>query len=913
MLEFLEMTTPMAAAYNPKAVEEGWYSWWEEQGFFKPEVILAKNPNASTYTIPIPPPNITGSLHLGHAMGLSIQDSLIRWKRMKGHAALFLPGCDHAGISCQVVVEKSLWKNKKLTRHDIGRAEFIKHVWQWKELYGNRIYTQFRKIGASLDWSRATFTLDPIYDEAVKNSFIALFEDGVIYRDNRLVHWSAKLQTTVSDLEVDSMEINGKTLLKVHDHDDKKLYTFGQMYDVAYKILSPEGQPVLDADGSGLEIVISTTRPETIPGDVAVAVHPKDPRYAKYHGFSLSHPLTGAAIPLVCDEIADMDFGTGAVKITPAHDANDFQVGLRHNLPFISILDEHNRLNEHAGDLRGLMRFDAREKVVQLLEEKKLLRGVKDHVMTIPICNRSGDIIEPRIRPQWWMKCSDIAKKSADVVRNGSMRLLPKESEKIWFHWLDNCKDWCLSRQLWWGHQIPAYQVSVPQGGSFWQAALSEKDAFERLQAKGTISSDIKFEDCQVEQDPDVFDTWYSAALWPLVTLGWTGPSANAARFNKQAQDLERYFPTSLLETGRDIIFFWVARMVMMSLYFTNSVPFTTVFLHSIVRDAHGRKMSKSLGNVIDPLDVINGISLEALHEQLLGGNLDPREISAAKEGQKKDFPKGISECGTDALRFALCAYTSPGADINLDIARVEGYRKFGNKIWNAAKFVITKLKAKPLDYAAIVAETLAKSDDLFIRWIVKRLHMTAEDLNNHLSDFNFLRATSAIHSFFLYDFCDIYIEVSKKQEGKDAHLALFHVLLTSLKMLHPFMPYLTEELYHRLHIETDTRPSIASISLCDFPGALLDVSTDMRDLEDVERLMHWVKAIRIKAKETKGSFEATLKLSDEKAVECITANMTALKSLVKNLKDVNVLHETSSSFMEDAAAVELSTLTLNN
>lgn len=857
-----DLSHPMAPSYHPKAVESTWYSWWQSKGFFKPEL---SQPNAPIYVIPIPPPNVTGSLHLGHALTTSIQDSLIRWKRMQGYAALYVPGCDHAGISCQVVVEKYLKKTKNLTRHDLGREAFLEQVWKWKNSYGDRIYEQFKRLGGSMDWDRVKFTMDPDLAESVTTAFITMFEQGLIYRDNRLVNWSAKIQTGVSDLEVEHREINEPIKLSAYGHDPKKLYDFGLIYDFAYKL----------EDGS--EICVSTTRPETVPGDVAVAVHPDDPRYKPFHNKQLIHPIHKTKVPLVLDTYVDMNFGTGAVKITPAHDMNDFDIAIRHNLPMISIFDEHNRLTSTAGPFQGMMRFDAREAIISYLKKENLFRGSKPHSLVLPICNRSGDIIEPRLCPQWWMKCKDLAMKAVDAVKTKQLCLIPSENEKVWFNWLENCRDWCISRQLWWGHRIPAYSVQIRKDDEYihkmWIAAPSLEEAYKK--ARESISD----KDIKLEQDSDVLDTWFSSALWPFSIFGWP----------RDTNDYSKFYPTSLLETGRDIIFFWVARMVMMGIHLTGSIPFHTVYLHSIIRDAHGRKMSKSLGNVIDPLDVIEGVTLEVLSKRLEEGNLDPNEIQKAKEGQKKDFPNGIAECGTDALRFALCNYTTQGSDINLDIKRIEGYRRFCNKLWNACKFALIKFGDGFIPDENIINE----SSSLFDRWILMRLGFAIQEVTNGLEEYNFMKATNAIYAFLLYDVCDVYIEASKNiEDTKNISKNILYICLENgFKLLHPFMPFITEELYQRLPFKNGKSESI---SISKWPVLDENWTSDQDKLQSqMTFLQSMIHEIRGSGQGSK-KFNADVLLGDLNMQHLIDQEMIAIKSLIKGMELLKVNNDNS-------------------
>uniref|UniRef100_A0A803TVX7 valine--tRNA ligase n=1 Tax=Anolis carolinensis TaxID=28377 RepID=A0A803TVX7_ANOCA len=753
-----DVASPMPDSYSPQYVEAAWYPWWESQGFFKPEYgrrcVAEPNPRG-IFMMCIPPPNVTGSLHLGHALTNAIQDSLTRWHRMKGETTLWNPGCDHAGIATQVVVEKKLWKEQGKTRHDLGRELFIKEVWKWKNEKGDRIYHQLKKLGSSMDWDRACFTMDPKLSRAVEEAFIRLHEEGVIYRSKRLVNWSCTLNSAISDIEVDKKELTGRTLLPVPGYKEK--VEFGVLVSFAYKI-------------EDAEVVVATTRIETMLGDTAVAVHPQDPRYKHLHGRSVVHPFTKRLLPILCDDFVDMEFGTGAVKITPAHDQNDYEVGLRHGLNFITIFDEDGYLINVSPPFLGMKRFDARRAVLQALKEKGLFKEVKDNPMVVPVCSRSKDVVEPLLKPQWYVRCDTMARGAAEAVRRGDLRIVPDFHLKTWFNWMDNIRDWCISRQLWWGHRIPAYFVtvndpSVPPGedmdGKYWVSGRSEQEAKEKAAKVFKVTADK----ISLRQDEDVLDTWFSSGLFPFSIFGWPNPN----------EDLHVFYPGTLLETGHDILFFWVARMVMLGLKLTGKLPFREVYLHAVVRDAHGRKMSKSLGNVIDPLDVITGITLE-----------------------KSDYPNGIPECGTDALRFRHTSSLSC-RDINLDVNRILGYRHFCNKLWNATKFAIRGLGE------GFQPQT-SGSESLIDRWILSRLSHAVELCDTGFQAYDFPGITTAIYNFWLYELCDVYLECLKPVfAGQDeaairtSRNALYTCLDAGLRLLSPFMPFVTEELFQRL------------------------------------------------------------------------------------------------------------------
>lgn len=831
-----DMQAEMAAAYKPKDVEAKWYEWWEQNGFFKPHGLE----NSQKFVIVLPPPNVTGTLHLGHTLTAAVEDCLVRWHRMLGHDTLWVPGTDHAGIATQVVVEKKLKKEEGKSRLDYGREEFLKKVFEWKDVHAGVIQKQQRLLGASLDWSREVFTMDEQRCRAVTEAFVRLFDQGLIYRSTRLVNWCPALRTAISDMEVDYVDVEKREKIRVPGY--QKPVEFGILCSFAYKV-----------DGSEEEIVVATTRPETMLGDTAVAVHPEDPRYKHLHGKLLVHPFNGRRIPVIADsELVDMTFGTGAVKVTPAHDPNDFTCGRRHGLPEISVFSDDGMINENGTPFVGMKRFECRDAVMKGLEAKGLLRGVDGHVMRLGLCSRSGDVVEPMVKPQWFCDCKKLAERAVNASKSQDLEIFPEWQRDTWYRWLENIHDWCISRQLWWGHRIPAYEVktrgtSANGAGPIYVAGRSDAEAHQKaadlLRQKGLPDGDGDF---TLEQDHDVLDTWFSSGLHPFSVMGWP----------EQTADMKRYFPGQLLETGHDILFFWVARMVMMSLALTDELPFSQVFLHAMVRDKNGRKMSKSLGNVIDPLDVIAGITLEDLHRKLEQGNLDPREVERAKKGQKEQFPDGIPECGSDALRFTLLNYMQQARDINLDIQRVVGYRQWCNKLWNATKFALLNVvgfrPSRDMLSSAVVLESLSFAD----RWILSRLSHAVELTNVHLEAYDFGAATAAIFDFWLYEFCDYYLELSKPiyRSGTEAQkyaaqCVLFTCLETALRLTHPFMPFVTEELWHRLpSIEEYAAPDRAlSIMVQSYPVSLdfrnVAVEEDMKLLQDV---IHACRSIRM-------------------------------------------------------------------
>jgi valyl-tRNA synthetase len=615
---------PHYKAYNPVAVESAWYEWWEKEGFFKPEFTETGDVKPKgAFTMVIPPPNCTGSLHMGHALGNSLEDIMSRWQRMLGKTTLFLPGCDHAGIATQSVVEKMLWRRKQQTRHDLGREKFLDLVWEWKQEYHDKINNAERKMGISVDWSREAFTMDKNLSAAVAENFVRLHEEGIIYRANRLVNWDCTLTTALSNLEVDQKELSGRTLLDVPGYDKK--VEFGVIVHFKYPI-----------EGSDETIEVATTRIETMLGDTGIAVNPKDSRYTKFVGKFATHPfIDGRRLPIVADEYVDIEFGTGAVKLTPGHDPNDFNLGKSHNLDFINIFTDDGLLNENAGPYAGQRRFDVRYSIQDDLKAKGLYVDKKDNPMKVPLSERSKDVIEPIMKPQWWMSMRTMADEAVKCVQNDEIKIRPESAEKSFYRWMENIQDWCISRQLWWGHQCPVWFAKVEgeeqdtSDNTLWFSGRTQAEAEEK--AKKALSG----KKYTLERDPDVLDTWFSSGLWPFSTLGWP---------NTEAEDFKKLYPTSILETGWDILFFWVARMIMLGKKMTGDVPFREVYCHSLIRDSDGRKMSKSLGNVIDPLDVISGIDLESLHAKLLTGNLAPTEVKKATAYQKKAFPKGIPE-----------------------------------------------------------------------------------------------------------------------------------------------------------------------------------------------------------------------------------------------------------------------------
>ncbi|KAF2132681.1 valyl-tRNA synthetase-like protein [Dothidotthia symphoricarpi CBS 119687] len=814
---------PFTKAYIPKVVESAWYDWWKEEGFFKPEFQADGNVKpAGNFVIPIPPPNVTGKLHCGHALATSLQDVLIRWHRMKGFTTLYVPGCDHAGIATQSVVEKMLWRREKKTRYDLGRPAFLQRTMEWKEEYHQHLTHTLNRMGGSFDWTREAFTMDENCSNAVTEAFVKMHEDGLIYRSNRLVNWCTQLNTALSTLEVDNKELTGRTVLSVPGYERK--VEFGVLVHFKYPI-----------EGTDDFVEVATTRVETMLGDSGIAVHPNDERYKHLVGKNAKHPFIDRLLPIVADEYVDPEFGTGAVKLTPAHDPNDFNLGKKHNLAFINVLNDNGTLNKNTGKFEGQKRFDARYTVVEELEKAGLFVKKEDNPMKVPVCSRSGDIIEPIMKPQWWMKMEGLAKPAVEAVQKGDIKIRPATSEKVYMHWLNNIQDWCLSRQLWWGHQIPAYFVNVEgedndrSANDLWITGRTEEEAQKKAAEKFPGK---KF---TLERDEDVLDTWFSSGLWPFETLGWP----------KQTADLDKLFPTSVLETGWDILFFWVARMIMLSLHLTGKVPFKEVYCHSLIRDSEGRKMSKSLGNVIDPVDIMDGITLQKLNDQLQAGNLDPKELKTAEKYQKTSFPQGIPECGADALRMALVGYTTGGGDISFDVSVIHGYRKFCNKIYQATKYVLGRLG----DFTPRAKVTKSGKESLPERWILHKLTSSAKKINQHLEAREFSLATQVAYKYFYEFLCDTYIENSKAifDDGSDeqresAKQTLYTAIEGGLTMIHPFMPFLTEELWQRLPRREGDKTK--SITIAAYPQFIEEFSDETAETE-YELLVDCSKGLR--------------------------------------------------------------------
>ncbi len=821
----------MDKTYQPHAIESRWYAEWEANNYFAPQG------SGESYTIALPPPNVTGSLHMGHGFNNSVMDALIRFRRMQGRNTLWQPGTDHAGIATQMVVERQL-AAQNLSRHDLGREKFLEKVWEWKEQSGGTITRQIRRLSSSVDWSRERFTMDEGLSEAVKDAFVRLHEDGLIYRGKRLVNWDTKLHTAISDLEVEN-------------HDEK-----GHLWHLRY----PLAEGAKTAEGLTY-LVVATTRPETMLGDAAVAVHPEDERYKELIGRHVLLPLVNRLIPIVADEYVDREFGTGCVKITPAHDFNDYEVGKRHNLPLINIFDKNaavlaraqvfnldGSVNEHVdaelpAAYAGMDRFDARKAIVAEFEAMGLLEKIDDHALKVPKGDRSGTVIEPWLTDQWYVSTKPLAEKAIAVVESGEIQFVPKQYENMYFSWMRDIQDWCISRQLWWGHRIPAW---YDEAGNVYVG----RDEAEVRNKHGIRNDEA------LRQDDDVLDTWFSSGLWTFSTLGWP----------QQTDFLKTFHPTDVLVTGFDIIFFWVARMIMLSTHLMGEIPFKTVYVHGLVRDSQGHKMSKSKGNVLDPLDIVDGIDLETLVAKRTSGMMQPKLAEKIAKQTRAEFPDGIASYGTDALRFTFCSLASTGRDIKFDMGRVEGYRNFCNKLWNATNFVLENTDGKDCGQEGGDVELSAVD-----RWIISALQRCEDDVTRHLDAFRFDLAAQALYEFIWDEYCAWYLELVKPvlwdenapaERLRGTRRTLVRVLEVMLRLAHPIMPFITEEIWQR----------IKGLAGKEGPTLMLQpwpVANEARLDADAEADIAWVKTFMLGVRQIRGE----MNISMAKRINVVLAN----------------------------------------
>ncbi len=857
----------MQKAYDPKDIEQRIYQHWECRGWFRP------SGSGEPYCIMIPPPNVTGTLHMGHAFQHTLMDALTRLNRMDGRNTLWQPGTDHAGIATQMVVERQL-NAKGVHRRDLGREDFVKRVWDWKAQSGDVISRQERRLGNSVDWSRDRFTMDEGLSRAVTEVFVSLFEQGLIYRGKRLVNWDPVLHTALSDLEV---------LAEAEQ---------GSLWHFRYPL----------ADES-VHRVFATTRPETMLGDTAVAVHPEDERYRHLIGKQLRLPLTDRLIPIIGDDYVDPAFGSGCVKITPGHDFNDYEIGKRHDLPLINIFDANAVLNDEVPQAyRGLDRFDARKRVIADLESLDLVEKIEPHTLPVPRGDRSGAVLEPWLTDQWYVRIAPLAEPAIKAVEDGRIRFVPENWSKTYFQWMHNIQDWCISRQLWWGHQVPAWYDD--QGNIY--VARSETEA--RQQARTKRGSDVA-----LTRDDDVLDTWFSSALWPFSTLGWP----------EQTNELKTFYPTSVLVTGFDIIFFWVARMIMMGLKFAGDVPFREIYITGLIRDEHGEKMSKSKGNIIDPLDLIDGIDLESLVAKRTTGLMQPHLKGKIEKNTRKQFPQGIPAYGTDALRFTFCALATMGRDIRFDLGRIDGYKNFCNKLWNAARYVLMNLEGEAVNPALTPSLTVAD------RWIRSRLGATIEEARTRIAEYRFDLAAQALYEFAWYEYCDWYLELSKPtlqsenaspEQKAGTRETLATVLEAYLRLLHPLMPFITEEIWQS--VAPHAQRTGETIMLQPYPKRA-EFPLDA----DAERAITPIKAVILGARQIRGQLDVPrsrqmplyVKTPHSESWNEIGANLQLIKALANateithiederhlpptamQLVDGHVIHAPLSSLIDDA------------
>lgn len=842
----------MDKTFQPADIETKWYQQWEQRGYFSP------SGEGEPYCIMIPPPNVTGSLHMGHGFQESIMDVLIRYHRMKGDNTLWQIGTDHAGIATQMVVERQL-EAQQTSRKELGREKFIEKVWQWKEQSGGTITQQLRRMGASTDWSRERFTMDPGLSSAVQEVFIRLHQQGLIYRGTRLVNWDPTLATAVSDLEVNSEEESGS------------------LWHFRYPLASGDGY-----------LVVATTRPETLLGDTAVAVNPEDERYQKLVGEKILLPLSNREINIIADDYVDRDFGTGCVKITPAHDFNDYEMGKRHQLEMINILTDSATMNDNVPTAyRGLSCVEARRQVIADMDALGLLDKVEAHTLKVPRGERTGAVIEPYLTEQWYVDAKTLAKPAIEAVENGDIEFVPKQYENMYFSWMRDIQDWCISRQLWWGHRIPAWYDE--QGNVY--VGRDEAD----------VRRSNNLDDRALRQDNDVLDTWFSSALWTFSTLGWP----------EETPELKTFHPTSVLVTGFDIIFFWVARMIMMSLHFRQEIPFKQVYIHGLVRDGEGQKMSKSKGNVLDPIDLIDGIDLETLVTKRTSGMMQPQLAKKIEKATRKQFPEGLAAYGTDALRFTYYSLASTGRDIKFDMGRIEGYRNFCNKIWNAARYVL--MNTEQYDCGQQHSEQVDYELSLADRWILSRFQHTAAEVAKSLDQYRFDLASQSLYEFIWNEYCDWYLELSKpvlwddnasEALKKGTRRTLIRVLEQTLRLLHPFMPFITEEIWQRVALLTGNNGD--TVMLQAYP---------QEDPSQIDRAAEadigWLKEVIVGIRNIRGemnispakSIPVLISNGDEQDRRRLDSNKPFLQTLAK-LESVQWLQPTDTAPMSATALV---------
>ncbi|EMR09442.2 valine-tRNA ligase [Pneumocystis murina B123] len=847
--------------YDPTLIEQDWYKWWQENGFFSPKHPFNECSSCNRVVTILPPPNITGILHLGHALTISIQDALIRWERMRGKSVIWIPGTDHAGIATQSIMEQFLMKTQKLKRKDMTRSMFEDIIWKWKGLNVAYIYNQIAFMGASLDWSKEFFTLDSSLSKVVTNCFIQLFNEGLIYRDMKMVNWSCSLETVISDIEVDHKVINKPTEIMIRGEPIE----FGVLHKIAYPLVDP---------CNITEVVVSTSRVETIPGDRAISVNPNDIRFLNLHGKYCYHPLDPhIKIPIIPDEMVDPNFGTGAVKITPAHDPNDYMFSVRHKIPVVNVFDFDGRMNASCllPELQHIDRLKCRKYILSKLKDKGLYRGSQNYQTSISFCSRSGDIIEYFLKSQWYLKTRSLASKVYDNMA-GKFSVLPQHYSNKWIKWLENIEDWCISRQLWWGHRIPAWYVDCENG--YWIAAESEQAALKISGGK------------DVKQDLDVLDTWFSSALLPLSVFRWDN------------KNIPIEYPLTFIESGSDLLFFWILRMALLCTHFTGKFPFNEIILHPLIRDSQGRKMSKSLGNIIDPLQIIKGVSLEISEDNAFNGNDLEQDMKHHLKTAKQQFSNGVKAMGTDSLRFSLIDYTKQTHQINMDIANVSSAKYIFSKLWNATKFFLCQIKY----YNLKIIDENFKSEHIFDKYIISRLKETINLCNMGFELRRLFDVTKCLRRFIVYDLCSVYLEFIKQElkqnDNKRAECALsilYSTLYTVVKLLHPIAPFITEELYQKLLV-FDPYSKI-SIMISNYPhknGSFYLDYDSIKRIENIMMLVHEFRSMISNVGRLNYEHEGIIEINDRNKIfkedvvkfKNIIRNMIGMKSL--SLNDLN-------------------------